>query len=92
MTDSFSLLTLNCFALVLPNTRRRLLALARELEQCDQQVVCLQEIQLHRYQKLLVKACASYSYALYEPYFHCPKAAFDAFANTHNEQNLRSIC
>jgi len=73
MTDSFSLLTLNCFGGYLPYTSRRLLALAQELEHRPNQVVCLQEIQLHRYQRLLVKACASYSYSLYEPYFHCPK-------------------
>jgi len=71
MSDSFSLLTLNCFALVLPNTR--LLALAEELERRSNQVVCLQEIQLHKYRQLLVSACASYTYALHEPYFHCPK-------------------
>jgi len=71
--DSFSLLTLNCFGLWLPNTRRRLLALARELEQSPYQVVCLQEIQLHEYQNLLVKECNSYSYTFSEPYIHCPK-------------------
>jgi len=73
MADSFSLLTLNCFGLWLPDTRRRLLALARELEHCHHQIVCLQEIQLHSYQRLLVNACASYPYPMYEPYFHCPK-------------------
>ena len=73
MTDSFSLLTLNCFALVLPSTRLRLLALAKELERRSNQVVCLQEIQLHTYRQLITRACASYSYALHEPYFHCPK-------------------
>ncbi len=73
MSDSFSLLTLNCFGLFLPNTRRRLLALAEELEQRSNQVVCLQEIQLHKYRELLVNTCASYPYALHEPYFHCPK-------------------
>jgi len=73
MTDSFSLLTLNCFGGYVPFTSRRLLALAQELEQRANQVVCLQEIQLHRYQKLLVEACTSYSYPSYEPYFHCPK-------------------
>jgi endonuclease/exonuclease/phosphatase family metal-dependent hydrolase len=72
-TDSFSLLSLNCFGLWLPNTRRRLLALARELEQSPYQVVCLQEIQLHQYQNLLIEGCASYPYPVYEPYFHCPK-------------------
>jgi len=73
MNHSFSLLTLNCFGLWLPNTRRRLLALAKELEQGAYHVVCLQEIQLHKYLKLLVDGCASYPYAYCEPYFHCPK-------------------
>jgi len=73
MTDSFSLLTLNCFGGYLPYTSRRLRALAQELQQRTDQVVCLQEIQLHKYQKLLVKACASYSYSFHEPYFQCPK-------------------
>lgn len=49
------------------------MALARELEQSPYQVVCLQEIQLHIYQTLLVEGCASYPYALSEPYVHCPK-------------------
>jgi len=73
MTNAFSLLTLNCFGLVLPNTRRRLLALAKELEQNSYQIVCLQEIQLHRYRNLLVEACTSYPHARSEPYIHCPK-------------------
>ena len=73
MTDAFSLLTLNCFGLWLPNTRRRLLALAKELERHPYQVVCLQEIQLHQYQRLLVEGCPSYPFAFYEPYIHCPK-------------------
>ena len=73
MTNCFSLLTLNCFGGYLPYTSRRLLALGRELEQRSDQVVCLQEIQLHRYRQLLVKACASYSYPFHEPYLHCPK-------------------
>lgn len=73
MSNSFSLLTLNCFGLWLPNTKRRLIALAGELEQSSYDVVCLQEIQLHAYQRLLVQKCASYPYSLYEPYVHCPK-------------------
>ena len=73
MIASFSLLTLNCFGLWLPNTKRRLSALARELEQSSYDVVCLQEIQVHAYQRLLVQKCASYPYSLYEPYVHCPK-------------------
>jgi endonuclease/exonuclease/phosphatase (EEP) superfamily protein YafD len=73
MNVSFSLLTLNCFGGYLPNTGRRLLALAHELERRDDQVVCLQEIQLYRYLKLLLKACGSYPYQNHEPYVQCPK-------------------
>jgi len=73
MTDSFSLLTLNCFGLWLPNTQQRLIRLAKELEKSPYQLVCLQEIQLHKYQRLLVEGCQSYAYAHYEPYVHCPK-------------------
>jgi len=57
----------------MPYTRRRLLALARELELRADQVVCLQEIQLNHYRRLLEKACPSYPYSFYEPYLHCPK-------------------
>lgn len=57
----------------MPNTSRRLLTLAQELEHRSHQVVCLQEIQLNRYQELLVRDCPSYPYSFYEPYLHCPK-------------------
>ena len=57
----------------MPYTSRRLLALARELERRGDQVVCLQEIQLNHYRRLLEKACTSYPYSFYEPYLHCPK-------------------
>ena len=73
MTNSFFLLTLNCFGLWLPTTKPRLAALAKELEQSPYQIVCLQEIQLHAYRDLLVDGCPSYLHALYEPYIHCPK-------------------
>jgi endonuclease/exonuclease/phosphatase family metal-dependent hydrolase len=72
MSNTFSLLTYNCFGLWLPGTQQRLLALARELEQSQYQVVCLQEIQLHRYRELLVNASPSYPYAYSERYMHCP--------------------
>jgi endonuclease/exonuclease/phosphatase family metal-dependent hydrolase len=73
MPDTFSLLTLNCFGGYLPDTGRRLLALAQELERRADQVVCLQEIQLNRYLRLLLRACCSFSYHAYEPYVQCPK-------------------
>ncbi len=55
-------------------------ALARELENRAYQVVCLQEIQLHNFQRLMVKACSSYPYSVYEPYFHCPKGGLLTFS------------
>ena len=73
MAETFSLLTLNCFGGYLPYTSRRLLTLAQELELRSENMVCLQEIQLHKYREILFKACASYPYAFHEPYFHCPK-------------------
>jgi endonuclease/exonuclease/phosphatase (EEP) superfamily protein YafD len=50
-----------------------LAALSNELEQRSYQVVCLQEIQLHKYRNLLVAGCGSYPYAVSESYAHCPK-------------------
>jgi endonuclease/exonuclease/phosphatase (EEP) superfamily protein YafD len=82
MTRPFSLLTLNCFGGYLPGTGSRLLALAQELERRDDQVVCLQEIQLHRYQKILSKACRSFPYHTYEPYLQCPKGGLLTLART----------
>src|SRR5678815_1635414 len=82
MTKPFSLLTLNCFGGYLPGTGRRLLALAQELERRDDQVVCLQEIQLHRYQKILRKACSSFPHHMYEPYLQCPKGGLLTLART----------
>ncbi len=73
MANSFSLLTLNCFGGYLPNTSRRLLALAHELERRSDHIVCLQEIQLNKYLRLLLKTCGSFSNQVYEPYFQCPK-------------------
>jgi len=73
MSNSFSLLTINCFGGYLPGTGRRLLALAHEVEQHADDVACFQEIQLHRYFRILQKACRSFPYQAYEPYFHCPK-------------------
>ena len=73
MADTFSLLTLNSFGLCLPKTKRRLLALARIFDRSPYDIICLQELQLHKYQELLVSACPSYAYSFHERYFHCPK-------------------
>ena len=69
----FSLLTLNCFGAPTGSTRRRLLALGRELEQREYSVVALQEVQAHGYRKLLTDVCQSYSARAYEPFAHAPK-------------------
>jgi endonuclease/exonuclease/phosphatase family metal-dependent hydrolase len=66
-------LTLNCFGVPTGTTRRRLFALARELEQSDYAMVALQEVQGHRYRRLLSEACLSFQARAYEPFAHAPK-------------------
>lgn len=73
MMSSFSLLTFNCFGTPVPKARRRLSALARQLENSSIQLVCLQEVQLVFFQRLLIQACASYPFQAYEPHLHSPK-------------------
>src|SRR5688572_31350034 len=73
MSASLSLLTLNCFGTPVPRARRRLRALARQLEHSTIQLVCLQEVQLVFFQRLLIQACASYPFQAYEPHLHSPK-------------------
>jgi endonuclease/exonuclease/phosphatase (EEP) superfamily protein YafD len=73
MSASLSLLSLNCFGAPVPTTRRRLQALAHQLEHSTLQLVCLQEVQLALYRNLLFQACASYPFQAYEPHLHCPK-------------------
>jgi endonuclease/exonuclease/phosphatase (EEP) superfamily protein YafD len=73
MSVSLSLLTFNCFGTPVPSTRRRLQALAHQLEQSTLQITCLQEVQLSMYQDRLIEACSSYPFQAYEPYLHCPK-------------------
>jgi endonuclease/exonuclease/phosphatase family metal-dependent hydrolase len=70
---TFSLLTLNCFGVPTGTTRRRLCGLARELEHSDHAIVTFQEVQAHRYRRLLSEACASYQTRAYEPFAHAPK-------------------
>jgi endonuclease/exonuclease/phosphatase (EEP) superfamily protein YafD len=73
MSESLSLLSLNCFGTPVPTTRRRLRALAHHLEQSTLQIVCLQEVQLFTYKDQLFKAMVSYPFQAYEPHLHCPK-------------------
>jgi len=73
MPVSFSLITLNCFGALAPGTARRLLALARQLEQSAIQVACLQEVQLYTHQKLLAQASAGYPFHAHQPGIYSPK-------------------
>lgn len=71
---TFSLITLNCFGVPVPSTRRRLLTLVRELNHRDDSMVCLQEVQARPYRALLSLACApKYHYSAFEPFVHAPK-------------------
>src|SRR6185503_12522110 len=57
---TFSLITINCFGGLVPTTPARLLALARELDNRAADVVCLQEVQMHAYRRLLTQAFTRY--------------------------------
>jgi endonuclease/exonuclease/phosphatase family metal-dependent hydrolase len=67
-------------------TRRRLLALADELNRREYGVVCLQEAQAHAYRKLLIDACTQYPAQVYEPFFHAPKGGLLTLARLPIEQ------
>src|SRR5262245_53251214 len=69
----FSLITINCFGGLVPTTPARLLALARELDRRAADVVCLQEVQMHSYRRLLTRACTCYPANAYEPFTYAPK-------------------
>jgi endonuclease/exonuclease/phosphatase family metal-dependent hydrolase len=69
----FSLLTLNCFGVPTGTTRQRLVALARELGARACAVVALQEVQTHRYRRILTAASPSYQAQAFEPFAHAPK-------------------
>jgi endonuclease/exonuclease/phosphatase family metal-dependent hydrolase len=68
-----ALISLNCFGVPTPTTNRRLLTLAQALNHAEADVVCLQEVQLHRYNTLLQRACSAYPYHAVLPFVHAPK-------------------
>src|SRR5262245_20311097 len=69
----FSLVTFNCLGAPARNARRRLLALAQELRQRADNVVCLQEAQVHAYRKLLIQECSQHRFSCFEPFVYAPK-------------------
>lgn len=79
---AFSLINVNIFGLPLVTMLRRLRALARELDRLDVTVACLQEVQEHRYLRLLLKACTSFSYHAFEPFVYAPKGGLVTLART----------
>lgn len=83
---AFSLVTLNCFGVPTPTTRRRLLTLAQELNRANHSVVCLQEVQTHDYSQLLIQACVKYPASAYEPFVHAPKGGLLTLAQLPIEQ------
>jgi endonuclease/exonuclease/phosphatase family metal-dependent hydrolase len=72
--EQFSLLTLNCFGVPGIRTGERLRRLAQELNAADYSVVCLQEVQSHRYRALFADQCKScYPGQAYHQFIHAPK-------------------
>lgn len=69
----FSLVTYNCFGAPTPRARRRLLALAHELNRRAESVVLLQEVQANIYRRLLIEASTGYPFSSYEPFIYAPK-------------------
>jgi endonuclease/exonuclease/phosphatase family metal-dependent hydrolase len=70
---TFSLLTLNCFGAPAPSTARRLRALAALLERSAYDVVCLQEVQLNAYRRLLTAATPGFRSEAFAPHLHAPR-------------------
>src|SRR4051812_40027027 len=87
----FSLVTFNCFGAPMPTTRRRLRALATELNRRAYSVVCVQEAQANMYCRLLVDACTQYSDHVYEPFFHAPKGGLLTLARLPIEQRAFTL-
>lgn len=70
---SFSLLTFNCFGVPSPGTGRRLGLIAATLERSAYDVVCLQEVQLHSYRRLLTAAMPGFPSPAFAPHLHAPR-------------------
>ena len=83
----FSLVTLNCFGAAAPNTRRRLIALASELNQQSTHIVCLQEVQAHTHRRLLIRTCSTYPSNAFAPFIHAPKGGLLTFSRLPIEQS-----
>src|SRR5688572_9069171 len=79
----FSLLTLNCYGVPGITTHIRLSQLAQTLNSADYSIVCLQEVQAHRYRKLFQGLCAHcYPSQAYQHFVHAPKGGLLTLTRT----------
>lgn len=84
---TFSLITFNCLGVPVLKVRRRLRALARELNRSAATVVCLQEVQRHAYRQLLVRECSAYPFHAAWPFVHAPRGGLLTLGKTPFEQS-----
>ncbi|MEX1018405.1 MAG: endonuclease/exonuclease/phosphatase family protein [Litorilinea sp.] len=80
--NPFSFLTFNSFAILGWTTRLRLLTLARELNDLDLELICLQEIQTHMARRVITTALEDYDHIAYVPHLHCPRGGLITVARS----------
>ena len=80
MSNEFSLLSLNTFGIPFFLSWGRLGRLARELEQRETTIVCLQEIQQNAYTALLEKRLSAFPYKTFYPHLFTPKGGLGTFS------------
>lgn len=79
MTDAttpheFTMVTQNIFGVpFVLKTRARLATIAHELNKAPLDIICLQEVQMTRYIRLLTRALHHFPYVVYEPFHYAPK-------------------
>lgn len=79
--STFSLITFNCFGVPGPVTHLRLHALAQQLDAAAPDVVCLQEVQVWPYHRLLRAACAPrFPHSASAPHIHAPRGGLLSLA------------
>lgn len=72
-THSFHALTMNTFGVPTRHTSARMRTLARHLNDSHLDAVCLQEVQLTYYNRLLRREFHAFPHAAYEPHVYAPK-------------------
>lgn len=80
--NPFTFLTFNSFAIMGWRTRMRLLTLARELNDRNLELICLQEIQSHTARRVITTALEDYNHVAYMPHLHCPRGGLVTIARS----------